>query len=137
MSKVVVQTGVAPRAIGPYSQAIKYGNWLFISGQLPLDPETGKMPSDVKEQTRQSLENLKAILTAAGAVLSDVVKTTVFLKNLDQFTQINEVYAEYFTKEAPARSTVEVSHIPRGALIEIEAIAIVNENNADNLTVKR
>lgn len=127
MAKLVIRTDTAPRAIGPYSQAIKFGQWLYISGQLPIDPVTGKMPSTIKEQTHQSLNNLKAILTSADANLSDVVKTTIFLKNLDQFVEMNEVYAEYFAKDAPSRSTIEVSRIPREALIEIEAIAITKE----------
>jgi 2-iminobutanoate/2-iminopropanoate deaminase len=123
MSKSIIKTANAPEAIGPYSQAVKTGNLLFVSGQIPINPKTGNIPGDIKEQTRQSLENLKAVLLAAGTSLPDVLKTTVFLKNLDDFSVMNDVYREYFPKDAPARSTVEVSRIPRGALVEIEAIA--------------
>jgi 2-iminobutanoate/2-iminopropanoate deaminase len=127
MSKVIIKTANAPEAIGPYSQAVKLGNLLFVSGQIPIDPATGKISGDIKEQTRQSLENLKAVLLAAGTSPAKVLKTTVFLKNMDDFTVMNGIYQEYFPKDAPARSTVEVSRIPRGALIEIEAIAAVDE----------
>ena len=126
MSKVIIKTASAPEAIGPYSQAVKLGNLLFLSGQIPIDPATGKISGDIKEQTRQSLENLKAVLQAAGASLTTVLKTTVFLKNLDDFTLMNGIYQEYFPQNAPARSTVEVSRIPRGALVEIEAIAAID-----------
>ena len=125
MSKEVIFTEKAPKAIGPYSQAIKSGNLLFISGQVPVNPTTGELTGDIKIQTRQVLENIKSILVAAGASTTDVVKTTVFLKNLDDFNVINETYSEYFLKDAPARSTIEVVRIPRGALIEIEAIAVI------------
>jgi 2-iminobutanoate/2-iminopropanoate deaminase len=127
MSKEVIFTDKAPKAIGPYSQAIKFGNILFISGQVPVNPATGELTGDIKVQTRQVLENIKSILSAAGASANDIVKTTVFLKNLDDFTAMNEIYSAYFPKEAPARSTVEVARIPRGALIEIEAIAFINK----------
>jgi 2-iminobutanoate/2-iminopropanoate deaminase len=127
MSKEVIFTDKAPKAIGPYSQAIKFGNILFISGQVPVNPATGELTGDIKVQTRQVLENIKSILSAAGASANDIVKTTVFLKNLDDFTAMNEIYSVYFPKEAPARSTVEVARIPRGALIEIEAIAFINK----------
>ena len=127
MSKEVIFTDKAPKAIGPYSQAIKFGDILFISGQVPVNPATGELTGDIKVQTRQVLENIKSILAAAGASASDVVKTTVFLQNLDDFAAINEIYGAYFPKEAPARSTVEVARIPRGALIEIEAIAFINK----------
>jgi 2-iminobutanoate/2-iminopropanoate deaminase len=125
MSKEVIFTEKAPKAIGPYSQASKSGNLLFISGQVPVNPTTGELTGDIKIQTRQVLENLKSILVAAGASTADVVKTTVFLKNLDDFNVINKIYDEYFLKDAPARSTIEVLRIPRGALIEIEAIAVI------------
>jgi 2-iminobutanoate/2-iminopropanoate deaminase len=126
MSKKVITTDLAPQAIGPYSQAVNSGNLLFVSGQIPLNPATGEITGDIREQTRQALENLKSILAAADASLTDVVKTTVFLKNLDDFSSMNAIYQEYFMKDAPARSTIEVSRIPRGALIEIEAIAVIN-----------
>ena len=125
MSKKVIFTEKAPKAIGPYSQAIKSGNLLFISGQVPVNPTTGELIGDIKVQTRQVLENMKSILLAAGSSPIDIVKTTVFLKNLDDFAAMNEVYWEYFPIDAPARSTIEVSRIPRGSLVEIEAIAII------------
>jgi len=128
MSKEVIFTDKAPKAIGPYSQAIKFGDILFISGQVPVNPATGELTGDIKVQTRQVLENIKSILAAAGASASDVVKTTVFLQNLDDFAAMNEIYGAYFPKEAPARSTVEVARIPRGALIEIEAIAVIDKD---------
>ena len=128
MSKEVIFTDKAPKAIGPYSQAIKFGNILFISGQVPVNPATGELTGDIKVQTRQVLENIKSILAAAGASASDVVKTTVFLQNLDDFAAMNEIYGAYFPKEAPARSTVEVARIPRGALIEIESIAVIDKD---------
>jgi 2-iminobutanoate/2-iminopropanoate deaminase len=128
MPKISISTEKAPKAIGPYSQAIKSGNMLFISGQVAVNPATGELTGDIKVQTRQVLDNLKSIVTAAGASLTDVVKTTVFLKNLDDFGTMNEIYKEYFPDDPPARSTLEVARIPRGSLIEIEAIAIINKN---------
>jgi 2-iminobutanoate/2-iminopropanoate deaminase len=125
MSITIIQTESAPKAIGPYSQAVKFGDFIFISGQLPVNPSNGELTGDIQTQTRQALENLKAILAAAGTSLKSVLKTTVFLKNLDEFNTFNRIYQEYFPQDAPSRSTVEVSRIPRGALIEIEAIAVV------------
>jgi 2-iminobutanoate/2-iminopropanoate deaminase len=125
MAKKVISTNHAPKAIGPYSQAIRAGDLIFVSGQIPIEPTTGQIQGDISTQTRQSLENIKEILAADGASLLDVVKTTVFLKNLDDFNSMNTVYQRYFTGDAPARSTVEVSRIPRGALIEIETIAMI------------
>jgi len=124
MTRKIIATDRAPTAIGPYSQAIQTENWLFISGQIPLDPATNSINGDVQEQTRQVLENIKAILTASGMALSDVVKTTIFIKRLGDFAAVNEVYREYFHDSLPARSTIEVSGIPKGALVEIEAIAL-------------
>jgi len=124
--KKVIFTDKAPKPIGPYSQAVQSGNLLFISGQVPLNPVTGEISGDISGQTRQVLENLKSILLAAGATPTDVLKTTVFLKNLDDFNAMNAVYGEYFAGDAPARSSIEVSRIPRGALVEIEAIAVIN-----------
>jgi len=126
LSKRVIVTKNAPKAIGPYSQAIKSENILFISGQIPINPATGEITGDIKIQTRQVLENLKSILVEIGASTADVVKTTIFLKNLDDFSAVNEIYRDYFPNSAPARSTVEVSRIPRGSLIEIEAIAVID-----------
>ncbi len=125
--KEVVKTTQAPAAIGPYSQGIKIssGTLLFTAGQVPLDPATGQMSEgDIKVQTRRVLENVKAILTAAGTSLANVVKTTVFLTDLSEFAAMNEVYGEYFAQNPPARSTVEVRALPRGARVEIETIAI-------------
>ncbi len=124
----IIKTNKAPQAIGPYSQAVKSGNLLFVSGQVPVNPATGELKVEIKEQTRQVLENLKSILEAAGGSLASVVKTTVFLKNLDDFTTMNTMYQEYFPKEQPARSTIEVSRIPRGSSIEIEAIAVIDKD---------
>jgi 2-iminobutanoate/2-iminopropanoate deaminase len=120
----VVQTDGAPKAIGPYSQAIRSGGLMFLSGQIPLDPASGTLVTgSVADQTRRVLENLKAVLDAAGLSLAAVVKTTVFLKNIDDFAAMNEVYAQYFTDRPPARSTVQVARLPRDAAVEIDAIA--------------
>jgi 2-iminobutanoate/2-iminopropanoate deaminase len=126
--KIQVQSSKAPAAIGPYSQAIKLGDWLFCSGQIPLVPETMQLePSDIKLQTRRVLSNLKAVLEAAGSHPSKVVKTTVFLSDLKNFEAFNREYAEFFKEHgvaaAPARSTIEVSALPKSSLVEIEAIA--------------
>ena len=123
--KQVISTTNAPGAIGPYSQAIKAGSLVFVSGQLPLDPATGAFPDGIKAQTEQSLTNLGAILEASGVTLSHVAKTTVFLKDINDFAAMNEVYATFFTSDCPARSAVEVANIPKGALVEIECIAVV------------
>lgn len=126
-SKQAVSTKEAPAAIGPYSQAIRIGNFLYTSGQVALDPASGAVVSGgVTEQTAQAIENLKAVLTAAGASLAQVVKTTVFLKNMGDFAAMNEVYGRYFAGDgvvSPARSTVEVARLPKDALVEIEVIA--------------
>lgn len=122
-TKHVISTDKAPAAIGPYSQAIHAGEFLYVSGQIPVNPATGNFPDDIADQARQSLENLKAILDAAGYSLSDVVKTTVFAADIADFAKINEVYAQYFTREAPARSFVAVKDLPKGAGVEIEAVA--------------
>lgn len=121
--KEVIKTDKAPGAIGPYSQGIKVGNFYYFSGQLPIDPKTGEMPVGIKEQTKQSLENIKGLLESVGLDLSHVVKTTVFLDNMDDFASMNEVYALYFKEPYPARSAVEVARVPKGALVEIEVIA--------------
>lgn len=125
MKKRVIQTEKAPKAIGPYSQAIQAGNLLFLSGQLPFDPVTGELvKGDIREQTRRVLENLKGVLESQKLGMEDVVKITIFLKDMGNFSQVNEVYATYFPSSPPARSTVEVARLPRDAGIEIEAIAI-------------
>jgi 2-iminobutanoate/2-iminopropanoate deaminase len=127
MSKRIIRTPGAPSPIGPYSQAVAAeGNFLFTAGQVAIDPQTGQfVQGDIKSQTRQVLENLKAVLNGAGASLGDVVKTTVFLKNMDDFGAMNEIYAEYFKDSAPARSTVEVARLPRDAKVEIEVVAVL------------
>ena len=122
--KTQITSPKAPAAIGPYSQAIAANGFLFISGQLPFDPATGNFAEGgIRELTRQSLENVKSILAEAGLTLADVVKTTVFLADMSDFTAMNEVYAEYFTAPAPARSAVAVKTLPKGGLVEIEVIA--------------
>jgi 2-iminobutanoate/2-iminopropanoate deaminase len=120
-----ISTKNAPAAIGPYSQAIEVGNMVFASGQIPLDPVTGKFPEgEIKEQTRQSILNAQNILKEAGTDLSHVVKTTVFLADMNDFAGMNEVYAEFFKEPFPARSAVAVKTLPKGAIVEIECIAI-------------
>ena len=124
--KEIVATGNAPQAIGPYSQAVKHHGLVFCSGQIPLDPATGQVVAGgIAEQTARVLENLKAVLEAAGAGFDSVLKTTVFLKDQTEFAAMNEVYAKYFGAGAPARSTVEVARLPRDVKVEIEAIAFV------------
>ncbi|MBR0498212.1 MAG: RidA family protein [Paludibacteraceae bacterium] len=119
-----ISTKKAPAAIGPYSQAIRVGNLIYTSGQIPLDPATGAfVEGGIKEQTRQALTNIKAILEEAGTSMDNVVKTTVFMANMDDFADMNAVYAEFFTEPYPARSAVAVKTLPKGALIEIEVIA--------------
>lgn len=123
--KEIISTSKAPAAIGPYSQAVKAGGMLYISGQLPIDPATGEFAAhDIAGQTRQSLENLKAILTQAGCGLGDVVKTTVLLSEIADFGTMNGVYSEYFTDACPARAAFAVKDLPKGALVEIEAVAV-------------
>jgi 2-iminobutanoate/2-iminopropanoate deaminase len=126
MNKETVVTDKAPKAIGPYEQAIKVGEFVYTAGQIPIDPNTGNfVPGGIAEQTRQVLENLKAVLEAAGSSLDRVVKATVFLKNMGDFAAMNEVYAEYLATAKPARSTVAVAELPRGALVEIDFVAFV------------
>ncbi len=125
MEKQVVNTDQAPAAIGPYSQAVKAGEMVFVSGQIPIDPATGDIvQGDIKAQTRQVLTNLNAVLTAAGSSLEKTVKTTVYITSMDEFTQVNEVYSEFFTDKPPARACVEVSRLPKGVAVEIDAIAV-------------
>lgn len=124
MSKQVISTASAPGAIGPYSQAILINNLVYTSGQLGLDPVTGELPEGVEAQAAQSLRNVEAVLTAAGTSLEHVVKTTVFLKNMNDFTKVNEVYGTFFSQPYPARSAVEVARLPKDALVEIEVIAL-------------
>ena len=121
--KEAISSARAPKAIGPYSQAIKAGGFVFLSGQLPANPANGEISGDIKAQTKQSLENIRAILAASDANLQSVVKTTVFLNDINDFAAMNEVYKQYFDHDPPARSCVQVAAIPKGALIEIESIA--------------
>ena len=128
MGREIISTATALAAIGPYSQAVKVGNLLFVSGQIPLDPQTGQLVSgDIRAQTRQVLTNLAAILTAAGSSLALVAKTTVYLKDLGEFTAMNEVYAGFFGENPPARATVEVARLPRNAAVEIDLIAEIGK----------
>lgn len=120
----VINTKSAPSAIGPYSQAIQVGNLVYTSGQIPIDPSTGSfVEGGIKEQTRQSLSNVQAILKEAGLTMNDVIKTTVFLTDMNDFAEMNSVYAEFFSNPYPARSAVAVKTLPKGALVEIEVIA--------------
>lgn len=121
--KRTISTDKAPAAIGPYSQAVQAGEFLYVSGQIPVDPKTGEVPGDVSAQARRALENLKAVVEAGGYILQDVVKTTVFAADIKDFAEVNTVYAEYFPREAPARSFVAVKDLPKGVKIEIEAVA--------------
>ncbi len=126
MEKVIISTKNAPAAIGPYSQAVKVGSLLYTSGQLAINPATGEfINDDIKRATAQSLDNVKAILEEAGTTLDKVVKTMVFLKNMNDFADMNEVYSQYFSTNPPARSCVEAAKLPKDALVEIEVIAIV------------
>jgi len=125
VEKEIIVTENAPAAIGPYSQAVKSGSLVFASGQLPMDPSSGKMlESDIESETKQALENLKAVLVAAGSSLDKVVKTTVFITDMSNFAKMNAVYSHYFGEGSPARSTIQVGALPKGAKVEIEAIAI-------------
>lgn len=126
MMKEIIATENAPGAIGPYSQAVKAGNMVFCSGQIPIDPATGEFVSeDAAEQTEQVLKNLSAVLEAAGTSLNNVVKTTVFLADMNDFAAMNEVYAKYFSENKPARATVQAARLPRDCRVEIECVAIV------------
>ena len=132
MSKKVIRTDRAPAPVGPYNQAIATGQMLFVAGQIPLDPQSGNIvgEGDITAQTQQVMVNLEAILTEAGANWSDVVKTSVFLTDLANFSSMNQVYAEYFVEDtAPARACVEVSRLPKDVLVEIECIAVIDERS--------
>ncbi len=125
MSKAAVKSQKAPQAVGPYSQAITAGGFIFLSGQIPIDPSTGALiQGGVAAETRQVLRNLEAVLKDAGASLNDVVKTTVYLKDISKFSEMNNVYAEFFREPYPARATVEVRDLPKGAQVEIDAVAV-------------
>ena len=125
MKKEIINTNNAPGAIGPYSQGIAVGNLVYTSGQIPLNPQSGELITDIKEATKQSMENVKAILEEAGTSLDKIIKTTIFLKDLNDFAAVNEVYGTYFNENPPARSCVEVAKLPKDAVIEIEAIALI------------
>ena len=127
MEKVIISTEQAPAAIGPYSQAIRYNGLVFLSGQLGLDPKTGELKEGIAAQTQQSLDNIGAILASLGLTYEHVLKTTVFVKDLDDFALVNKIYGEVFSENAPARSCVEVSRLPKRALVEIECIAAYPE----------
>ncbi|MCX7933683.1 MAG: RidA family protein [Planctomycetota bacterium] len=124
MAKRIISAAAAPKAIGPYSQAVAAGEWVFVSGQIPIDPATGTLVGgDIRAATEQALQNLAAILSAAGLGLEDVVKTTVYLENLDDFAAMNEIYAKFFPAAPPARACVQAARLPKGAAVEIEAVA--------------
>jgi len=126
--KKIISTSEAPAAIGPYSQAVRSGNFLFCSGQIPLDPKSGQIVSgDIAAQTRRVLDNIAAVLRADGLAFDSVVKTTIFLTNLGDFQTVNEIYGSYFKQNPPARSTVQVSALPKGAHVEIEIVATAGE----------
>jgi len=127
MNKQVVSTSLAPSAIGPYSQGIRVGNLLFVSGQIPIDPSTGRLieSKTIQDQTRRVLQNIVAIVAAAGGSVANIVKTTVFLRDMGDFAEMNAVYAEFFRLAPPARATVEAARLPRDVSIEIDCIAII------------
>ena len=126
VKRLAVQTDKAPKAIGPYAQAIKANGFIFTAGQIPIDPKTGNLvEGGITAQTRQVMENLKAVLVAAGSSLNQVVKATVYLRHMSEFGAMNDVYAEYLGNVKPARSTVAVAELPRGALVEIDLVALV------------
>lgn len=125
--KKIIATEKAPGAIGPYSQAVKTGEWVFLSGQVAIEPVSGQIHAeDVASQAKQVMENLSAVLEEAGGSLSDLVKTTVYLTDLNDFSAVNQVYGDYFNAEPPARATVEVSRLPRDVLVEIDGIAVIS-----------
>ena len=134
--KKIISTNEAPAAVGPYSQAVRAGSMVFCAGQIPLDPKSGQIVSqDVAEQTSRVLDNLTAVLKSERLTLSDVVKTTVFVTDLADFQTINEIYAKYFSTQPPARSTVQVAALPKAARVEIEAIAVADDQARDDRTV--
>jgi 2-iminobutanoate/2-iminopropanoate deaminase len=133
--KKIISTNEAPAAVGPYSQAVRAGSMVFCAGQIPLDPKSGQIVSqDVAEQTRRVLDNLTAVLKSERLTLSDVVKTTVFVTDLADFQTVNEIYAKYFSAQPPARSTVQVTALPKAARVEIEAIAVAEDQARDDKT---
>lgn len=125
IKKQIISTDRAPGAIGPYSQAAKVGKFLYTSGQIPLDLQGNLITGDVQAQTKQVMENLRGVLEAAGTSFENIIKTTVFIKNMDDFAKINEIYAQYFPENPPARSCVEVARLPRDVQVEVEVIALI------------
>ena len=123
MSKKIISTDKAPAAIGPYSQAVEAGGFIYASGQIPIDPATGNIPEGIEAQAKQALTNVKNLIETAGLTLDDVVKTSVFIKDMGDFAKVNEIYATFFTKDYPARSCVEVARLPKDVLIEVEVVA--------------
>jgi len=133
--KKIISTSDAPSAIGPYSQAVRSGSFLFCSGQIPLDPKSGQIiPGEIAAQTRRVLDNIGAVLEAEDLTFDNVVKTTIFLTNLGDFQTVNEVYGSYFKQDPPARSTIQVAALPKGANLEIEVIAIADEGGSTEQT---
>jgi 2-iminobutanoate/2-iminopropanoate deaminase len=133
--KKIISTSEAPAAIGPYSQAVRSGNFLFCSGQIPLDPKSGQIvPGDIAAQTRRVLENIGAVLKAEGLTFENIVKTTIFLTDLADFQTVNEIYGSCFKQQPPARSTVQVSGLPKGAKVEIEVIAVADNRQSSGET---
>jgi 2-iminobutanoate/2-iminopropanoate deaminase len=133
--KKIISTTEAPAAVGPYSQAVRAGSTVYCAGQIPLDPKTGQIVSqDITEQTRRVLDNIAAVLRSEELTFANVVKTTIFLTDLDDFQTVNEIYGSYFKNEPPARSTVQVAALPKGARLEIEVIAIANNSGPDGTT---
>ena len=133
--KKIISTSEAPAAVGPYSQAVRAGSTVYCAGQIPLDPKSGQIVSqDISEQTRRVLDNVTAVLRAEGLTFESIVKTTIFLTDLADFQTVNEIYASYFKKEPPARSTVQVSALPKGARVEIEAIAMADDDASGGRT---
>ena len=129
--KKIISTSEAPAAIGPYSQAVRSGNFLFCSGQIPLDPKSGQIVSgDIATQTRRVLDNIGAVLKAEGLTFENIVKTTIFLTDLGDFQTVNEIYGSYFKQQPPARSTVQVSALPKGAKVEVEVIAVADNGKS-------
>ena len=126
MNRTIIRTEKAPAAVGPYSQAVKVEQFIFTSGQIGINPLTGQLRMGIEEQTRQVLANLAAVVQAAGSGMERIVKTTIFLTDIAEFSTVNKIYAEAFTGEPPARSTVQVAALPLGALVEIEAVALAN-----------
>jgi len=126
MHKKIIETANAPAAIGPYSQAVSVDGWVFLSGQIPLDPSTGKIISeDIARQTEQVMNNIKAVVEKVGGTMQHIVKTTIYLKDMDDFAKVNETYKKYFPSEPPARATVQVSRLPKDVSVEIDAIVFV------------